>query len=106
MGLLDGKVAVVTGASRGLGRAISIGLRGAGVAVAVSALDVASLGDVPDEVKGLSLMAISSMTGKRPLTGRTPYAAAKMRVIGLCRTLALELGRFGIRVNGVCPGAS
>jgi NAD(P)-dependent dehydrogenase (short-subunit alcohol dehydrogenase family) len=52
-----------------------------------------------------SLIAISSMTGKRPLYGRSPYAAAKMAVIGLVRTLALELGPHGIRVNAVCPGA-
>jgi NAD(P)-dependent dehydrogenase (short-subunit alcohol dehydrogenase family) len=52
-----------------------------------------------------SLIAVSSMTGKRPLNGRTPYSAAKMGVIGLVRTLALELGPHGIRVNSVCPGA-
>jgi NAD(P)-dependent dehydrogenase (short-subunit alcohol dehydrogenase family) len=52
-----------------------------------------------------SLIAISSMTGKRPLYGRTPYAASKMGVIGVVRTLALEVGRHGIRVNAVCPGA-
>ncbi len=52
-----------------------------------------------------SLIAISSMTGKRPLLGRTPYAAAKMGVIGLVRTLAAELGPHGIRVNAICPGA-
>jgi NAD(P)-dependent dehydrogenase (short-subunit alcohol dehydrogenase family) len=51
-----------------------------------------------------SLIAISSMTGKRPLPGRTPYAAAKMGVIGLVRTLAAELGPSNIRVNAVCPG--
>jgi len=52
-----------------------------------------------------SMIAVSSMTGKRPLHGRTPYAAAKMGVIGLVRTLAVELGPHGIRVNAVCPGA-
>ena len=51
-----------------------------------------------------SLIAISSMTGKRPLQGRTPYAAAKMGVIGLVRTLAVELGPYDVRVNAVCPG--
>jgi NAD(P)-dependent dehydrogenase (short-subunit alcohol dehydrogenase family) len=51
-----------------------------------------------------SLIAISSMTGKRPLYGRTPYAAAKLGVIGLVRTLATELGPYHIRVNAVCPG--
>ncbi len=52
-----------------------------------------------------SLIAISSATGKRPLQGRTPYAAAKMGVIGLMRTLAIEVGPHGIRANSICPGA-
>jgi NAD(P)-dependent dehydrogenase (short-subunit alcohol dehydrogenase family) len=56
------------------------------------------------EVGSGCLIAISSITGKRPLAGRTPYAAAKLGVIGLVRTLALELGPHGIRVNSVCPG--
>jgi NAD(P)-dependent dehydrogenase (short-subunit alcohol dehydrogenase family) len=54
--------------------------------------------------QGGSLIAVSSMTGKRPLPDRTPYAAAKMGVIGLVRSLALELGPHNIRVNSVCPG--
>lgn len=57
-----------------------------------------------DQRRG-SLIAISSVTGKRPLAHRTPYAAAKMGVIGLVRSLALELGPFGIRANTVCPGS-
>lgn len=52
-----------------------------------------------------ALIAVSSMTGKRPLVGRTPYSASKMGLIGLVRTLAAELGPHGIRVNSVCPGA-
>lgn len=52
-----------------------------------------------------SLIAVGSVTGKRPLLGRAPYAAAKMGVIGLVRTLALELGPYGIRVNCLCPGS-
>ena len=179
-------VAVVTGANRGIGRAITVALAAAGCTVAASARDPSSLsetvaeadkaggtavpfgGDVCDEASvaalaeragelgqvrvvvanaGIagpttplhemsladwretiatdldgvfltfrafipamierrdgSLIAISSMTGKRPLYGRTPYAAAKMGVIGLVRTLATELGPHGIRVNAVCPG--
>jgi NAD(P)-dependent dehydrogenase (short-subunit alcohol dehydrogenase family) len=57
------------------------------------------------EAGGGSLVAISSMTGKRPLAGRTPYAAAKLGLVGLCRTLAAEVGPRGVRVNSVCPGA-
>ena len=58
-----------------------------------------------DAGHGGSLIALSSMTGKRPLPDRTPYCAAKMGVIGLVRSLALELGPHNIRVNSVCPGA-
>lgn len=53
-----------------------------------------------------SIVNISSMSGKRPLENRTPYAASKMAVIGLTRTLAFELGDDDIRVNAVCPGAT
>ena len=179
-------MAAVTGANRGIGRAIAVGLAATGFTVAASARDPASLADtvaeagkaggtavplacdVRDEAsvaamaaqaqalgpvhavvanagvagptrplqeitladwrdtlatdldgvfltfrafipamierRGGSLIAISSMTGKRPLHGRTPYAAAKMGVIGLVRTLATELGPYRIRVNAVCPG--
>lgn len=52
-----------------------------------------------------NIINIASVTGKRPLTQRLPYAASKMGVIGLTRTLAAELGKWKIRVNTVCPGA-
>jgi NAD(P)-dependent dehydrogenase (short-subunit alcohol dehydrogenase family) len=52
-----------------------------------------------------SIVNMSSVTGKRPLPLRSPYAASKMAVIGLTRTLAAELGEWKIRVNCVCPGA-
>ena len=179
-------VAVVTGANRGIGRAITVALAAAGFTVAASARDPAGLAetvaeagqaggtavpfgcDVCDEASvaalagragqlgpvravvanaGIagptaplheitladwretiitdldgvfltfrafipamierrdgSLIAISSITGKRPLYGRTPYAAAKMGVIGLVRTLATELGPHNVRVNAICPG--
>jgi len=52
-----------------------------------------------------SIVNIASVTGKRPLTQRTPYAASKMGVIGFTRTLAAEVGPWKIRVNAVCPGS-
>jgi NAD(P)-dependent dehydrogenase (short-subunit alcohol dehydrogenase family) len=51
-----------------------------------------------------NVIIIGSMTGKRPLYGRTPYAASKTALIGLTRTLATEVGPAGIRVNLVSPG--
>lgn len=51
-----------------------------------------------------AIVVIGSMTGKRPLWGRTPYAASKLALVGLVRTLALETGSSGVRVNLVSPG--
>ncbi len=52
-----------------------------------------------------SIINIGSITGKRPLLGRTPYAATKAGLIGITRTLAEEAGPHGIRVNLISPGA-
>jgi NAD(P)-dependent dehydrogenase (short-subunit alcohol dehydrogenase family) len=54
--------------------------------------------------KSGSIVNIGSAVGKRPLARRAPYAASKMGLIGLTRTLALELGPYGIRVNTINPG--
>jgi NAD(P)-dependent dehydrogenase (short-subunit alcohol dehydrogenase family) len=51
-----------------------------------------------------NIINISSLTGKRPLAQRTPYATTKMGVIGFTRTLATEVGQWDIRVNTICPG--
>lgn len=51
-----------------------------------------------------SVIIVGSITGKRPLWGRTPYSASKMAAVGLTRTLALETGPYGVRVNLVSPG--
>lgn len=51
------------------------------------------------------IVNIASVTGKRPLPNRTPYATSKMGVIGFTRTLAAELGESNINVNAVCPGS-
>ena len=51
-----------------------------------------------------SIINIGSITGKKPLLGRTPYAATKLGLVGLTRSLALEAGQYGIRVNLISPG--
>jgi NAD(P)-dependent dehydrogenase (short-subunit alcohol dehydrogenase family) len=50
------------------------------------------------------IVNVASVTGKRPLPRRTPYAASKMAVLGLTRTLAFEVGPRGISVNCLSPG--
>lgn len=51
-----------------------------------------------------SIVVIGSISGKRPLFGRTAYTATKAALVGLTRTLALETGPHGIRVNLISPG--
>ncbi|WP_293577200.1 SDR family oxidoreductase [Phaeobacter sp.] len=52
-----------------------------------------------------SIVITSSTAGLFGYPNRAPYAAAKWAVIGLMKTLAMELGSFGIRANAICPGA-
>ena len=54
--------------------------------------------------KGGSIVNISSTAGIMGFALRSPYAASKWAVIGVTKTLAMELGKFKIRVNAVCPG--
>ena len=53
---------------------------------------------------GGSIINLSSAAGKFGFPLRSPYAAAKWGVIGFTRTLAMELGADGIRVNALLPG--
>ncbi|MBU2982929.1 SDR family oxidoreductase [Lentibacter algarum] len=52
-----------------------------------------------------SIILTSSTAGQFGYPLRAPYAAAKWAVIGLMKTLAMELGAHGIRANAICPGA-
>ena len=55
------------------------------------------------EIKG-SIVNISSLVGKTGNVGQANYSASKAGVIAFTKTAAKELGKFGIRVNCICPG--
>lgn len=184
---LTGRTALVTGASRGIGRAVALGLARAGADVALSARDEARLQEVAKEVEGLgrravvlpadvtdaeactrlaadavaglghldvlvnnaggssymgpfhslrfsgwektmrlnvdSIVHLTQAVGRHMLErgtgsvvnvasvaglGATPalaaYGASKAAVISLTKTLAIEWGPSGVRVNALCPG--
>ncbi|MCR9130643.1 MAG: SDR family oxidoreductase [Alphaproteobacteria bacterium] len=52
-----------------------------------------------------SVINIASTAALFGYPQRTAYAASKWALIGITKTLAMELGPFGVRVNAVCPGS-
>jgi NAD(P)-dependent dehydrogenase (short-subunit alcohol dehydrogenase family) len=77
-------------------RTLEVNLRGAYLAARFAAPDlIASRG---------SFIAISSVAGRLGFGLRTPYAASKWGVIGLAKSLAVELGPQGVRANAILPG--
>ena len=52
-----------------------------------------------------AIVYTSSTAGLFGYPNRAPYAAAKWAIIGFMKTMAMELGPFGIRANAICPGA-
>jgi len=51
------------------------------------------------------IINMASIAGRFGFQNRSPYAATKWAVIGFTKTLALELGEWGIRANAIAPGA-
>lgn len=51
-----------------------------------------------------AIIAMSSVAGRLGYAFRTPYAATKWAIVGLVKSLAVELGPENIRVNAILPG--
>ena len=77
---------------------VSVNLEGAFLAAKYAAPLIKSAG------KG-AIIFTSSTAGIYGYPNRAPYSAAKWAIIGLMKTVAMELGPFGIRANAICPGA-
>jgi NAD(P)-dependent dehydrogenase (short-subunit alcohol dehydrogenase family) len=86
---LEGRVALVTGGGRGIGRAIALTLAEAGADVAVAARTVSEIDKVADEIRAL---------GRRSLAVQTDVAES-FQVDALIATTERELGPIGILVN-------
>jgi NAD(P)-dependent dehydrogenase (short-subunit alcohol dehydrogenase family) len=52
-----------------------------------------------------SIINMSSAAGLFGYGMRTPYAAAKWAVVGLTKSMAIELGAYNVRCNCICPGS-
>jgi NAD(P)-dependent dehydrogenase (short-subunit alcohol dehydrogenase family) len=50
------------------------------------------------------IVAMSSVAGRLGYAYRTPYAVTKWAIVGLTKSLAIELGPAGVRVNAILPG--
>lgn len=86
---LDGKNALITGASRGLGKAIALALAEAGAGVVLAARDIEQLNQTADAVRQLGRAARVFKTD----------VTSEPAILELEKTVANELGRIQILVN-------
>ena len=56
-----------------------------------------------EQARGGSIIIVSSVSGLKSLPAQAHYSASKHGLVGLCKTAAIELGPYNIRVNTVHP---
>jgi 3alpha(or 20beta)-hydroxysteroid dehydrogenase len=66
-------------------------------------LGIRAVAPVMKRQRSGSIVNVSSIDGLQGHNGAIAYCASKWAVRGMTRVAALELGRFGVRVNCVCP---
>ncbi len=89
MGKLDGKVAVITGGSSGIGRATALALASEGAAVAISGRNASALEEVAGKIKGSGARVLAKQVDVRK----------ERDIIDLIDSAAKEFGRVDIMVN-------
>lgn len=58
-----------------------------------------------DSTANPSIIAMSSAAGRQPYPFRAPYAATQWAIVGMTKSLAIELGPQGVRVNAILAGS-
>lgn len=129
---LAGKVAVITGAGSGIGRAVALELASVGMHIVVSDLDPGGAHLVADEVEARGVRRVNllgvvngiqaflprmraqdgekhivctaSMSGIVAFPTLGAYTATKYAVVGICETLRQEVAKNDIGVSVLCPG--
>lgn len=103
VGGLDG-VVVNVGIGRGAGLASSVADWDATFAVNLRAHFLIAREVLPTLDAGAALVFIGSVAGLQPGSGLPAYDASKAGLVGLCRHVALEGARRGVRANLLAPG--